>query len=294
MLKFAASERTKMLFMERRMQLEQNLLYRHEPGVSSQRYGDHDVVVSLTTYGRRIHSVWMAILSIMEQTMQANRIILWLDHSFENKPLPGSLQLLERRGLEVRFCDDLRSYKKLVPTLRLCPESTVVTIDDDAIYDSQLLEYLITPYLADPSRIYALRVSRIATDSEGALLPYRQWPTPSTEVCSHYNFFTGVGGVLYPPHSLDPEVLNEAVFTDICRHADDVWFKAMALKAGTPVCQAAGRSTTGENFLTDLSVQDMALYHINTEDQQLNDRQLAAVFARYNLYDKLPDCQTRK
>ena len=64
------------------------------------------------------HTTYDTIESIMEQTMKANRIILWLDYSFEKQPLPKALQLLQKRGLEIEYCKDIRSYKKLIPALK--------------------------------------------------------------------------------------------------------------------------------------------------------------------------------
>lgn len=72
-----------MEFTQRKVVIDQNMLFSTESGITTERYCDHDIIVSLTTYGRRIHSVYMAIESVMEQTMKPNRIILWLDHSFE-------------------------------------------------------------------------------------------------------------------------------------------------------------------------------------------------------------------
>ena len=105
------------LFFQRKMIMDDHLLHLKESGVTSHRYGDADIIVSLTTYGRRIHSVYATIESLMEQTMKANRIILWLDTSFQGKPLPQSIEMLKQRGLEVAFCKDVRSYTKLVPAL---------------------------------------------------------------------------------------------------------------------------------------------------------------------------------
>ena len=99
------------------------------------------------------------------------------------------------------------------------------------------------------------------------------------------NFPTGVGGVLYPPHSLDEEVLNESIFMDICTYADDVWLKAMALKKGTLSKKVYTHSS--EDFLMNEEVQDIGLRNINIENDFLNDKQISTVFQKYNLYQIL-------
>ena len=271
-------------FVQRKVQIDQNMLFSTEPGVTAERYCDHDIIVSLTTYGRRIHSVYLAIESIMEQTMKPNRIILWLDDSFEGKRLPESINKLRKRGLEVAFCKDVRSYKKLLPALCKYPDEAIITVDDDLIYEVNMLENLIVPYLQNPHAIYCNRAHKMIPDGKGKLLPYSSWgwETQETGVGDLY-FPTGVGGALYPPHSLDEEVKNEAVYMDICPFADDVWFKAMSLKKGTPVCRVETYHANGNEFLCDDEVQNMALCNRNV-GQSLNDKQLDAVFTKYNLY----------
>ena len=52
----------------------------------------------------------------------------------------------------------------------------------------------------------------------------------------NYNFKniqTGVGGVLYPPNSLNEEMIHSNVFKKITPTADDIWFWAAAVANGT-------------------------------------------------------------
>lgn len=275
----------------RRNQLIEHMMYGKERGVTSEKYTDHEIIVSLTTYGKRIYDVAFTIESIMQQSMKANRIVLWLDHSFDNKRLPQALVEQQKRGLEIAFCTDIRSYTKLVPALRRFPNDAIITIDDDALYDYDLLERLIVPYLEDSSYIYCYRYHRMKFDSEGQLLPYMQWDWACKNMeASHLNFLTGVGGVLYPPHSLSDEVTNEDVFLDICKHADDVWFNAMAIMNGTKVKKVYTRNETCEEYLLNQEVQDVGLLNINTVGEQLNDKQIHAVFSKYDLYKIVKGC----
>ncbi len=283
-LQSVSSSKHSLEFAQRKVQIDHNMLFCTEPGVTSERYCDHDIIVSLTTYGRRIHSVYMAIESLMEQTMKPNRIILWLDDSFEGKRLPESINKLRKRGLEVAFCKDVRSYKKLVPALCKYPDDAIITADDDIVYDVNMLENLIVPYIENPHAIYCNRAHKMVPDGQGKLLPYNSWEWCSRERGFSPLFFpTGVGGALYPPHSLDEEVKNEEVFMQICPAADDVWFKAMSLKKGTPVCHVETRHANGEEYLLDGETQDMGLANQNV-GQSMNDPQLDAVFTQYDLY----------
>ena len=282
------SEIKRLAFNIRREQLISHILNDRTLGVTTERYTNHDIIVSLTTYGKRIYDVPFTIESIMQQSMKPNRIILWLDNSFKDKQLPQSLLSQKKRGLEIFFCDDIRSYTKLVPALRTYPNDAIITIDDDCLYDFDILEKLITAYLQDSQYIYCTRFHRMTFAGDNTLKPYNEWEWRSKiEEASHLNFATGVGGVLYPPHSLDKEVSNESIFMDICKFADDVWFKAMAIKKGTLVKKVQTRSIKSEDYLENGDVQETGLRIINVKTDNLNDKQIKAVFEKYNLYSEL-------
>lgn len=60
--------------------------------------GDGDANVSLTSYGRRIDTVWKTIETIGAGTLKPRRVILWLDDPAVLADLPGSLRRLCARG----------------------------------------------------------------------------------------------------------------------------------------------------------------------------------------------------
>lgn len=272
------------LYENRKNQMIEHILHDSESGISEVRYTDHDIIVSLTTYGKRLHDVAFAIESIMQQSLKANRIILWLDETLQNRKLPEALVKQQERGLEIAFCKDIGPYKKLIPALRHIPEAAVITIDDDAIYDFDLLERLVFQHLSNPADICCFRFHRMTFSENGSLLPYMQWERQCADIRpSHLNFATGVGGVLYPPHSLDEEVLNEDVFLNICRTADDVWLKAMAIRKGTRIRPVFARNPDGDEFILNESVQDIGLLNQNMKGEMLNDRQIKAVFTKYDI-----------
>ncbi|MBO7591925.1 MAG: hypothetical protein J6T00_00950 [Bacteroidaceae bacterium] len=271
----------------RRYQLIEHILHDKESGVTSERYVDHDIIVSLTSYGKRIHDVAFAIESIMQQSMKANRIILWLDNSFENQRLPQALLNQQKRGLEIAYCKDLRSYKKLIPALRTYPNDAIITVDDDLLYDYDILEHLMVPYLEHPEYIHSCRGHQMLFDQDHQLHPYLKWRQNVSElgVVEHY-FLTSGGGTLFPPDSLDYEVFNEDVFMDICPFADDIWINAMAIMKGTIINKVYTRNKNGEDYILNWESQDTGLYKANVL-QNKNDKQIEAVFSRYSLYDKL-------
>ncbi len=286
---FCATLERDLRYESRCNDLIEHLLHDNAPGITEDHYTNQNIVVSLTSFGRRIHEVALTIESLMQQTRKANRIVLWLSDDLEKHPLPQALILQQRRGLEIKFCKDLRSYTKLIPQLKESPEDVIVTVDDDTLYDYDVLDHLITAYLLSPKMIHCCRVHRMLFDNHGHLLPYKKWEwNCSKEGPDKTYFITGVGGVLYPPHSLDDEVFNDVVFLDICPYADDVWFTAMAIKKGTPINKVFTRHEHGEDYIMNYQPLEHGLSEKNVHSFG-NDRQLSAVFDHFNLYDLLLD-----
>ena len=267
--------------------LTRNVLCSSETGISSECISDKEVVVSLTSYGRRIRDVYLAIESIMEGSVKPNRIILWLSEvEFKNVNLPICLQKQVRRGLEIRYCKDIRSYKKLIYALKIFPDSVIITIDDDAIYNFDFLENLIKTHNENPFCICANRVHCITRKQDSTINSYLKWEwcVVENKIYAEDVFFTGVGGVLYPPHSLHEEVFNEEVFAKICPTADDVWFNAMAKLKGTKICKSFTHSSKGEDFILNEDLQVDGLGSINNApENNQNDIQIKAVFERYKV-----------
>lgn len=216
--------------------LESEILRTGERGVSDEHMCESEVIISLTTYGNRINTVYLAIASLMRQSMRANRIILWLsEKEFRGGTLPATLRLLEKKGLEIKYCRDTRSYKKLIPTLSLYPDAIIITVDDDAIYDFELVDRLVRAHISEPTTVWGNRVHRMSIDKKGNIAPYKKWRSAVPMEESELNFATGVGGILYPPHIFLPEILDESKFMTLAPTADDIWFKAMELKSGVKV-----------------------------------------------------------
>lgn len=286
--KYFSSRVKELEFFVRKEQLENNILNSDKLGVTKEKYCDHDIIVSLTTYGKRLYVVHRTIETLMEQTMKANRIILWLSNDLKDSSMPEMLNRLVLRGLEIRFCEDLRSYKKLIPTLELYPNEVIITVDDDVLYERTLLEHLIKGYQANPDMVIATRCRFITFGGNNKLAPYKDWKL--VENTNHESILfmpTGVGGVLYPPRCFDSEVMNKDVFMSICKFGDDIWFKAMTLKRNVKTKKVYSFDPKGCEYLTDVSVQDMALFKNNLLGENMNDKQLYDVFSKYDIFSIL-------
>lgn len=277
------------IIQQRIYAMQEKTLNCQKHGTTENKISNEEIIVSLTTFGKRIYDVYLAIESIMQGTVKPNRIILWLsEKEFKGQQLPQTLILQQQRGLEIAYCEDIRSYKKLIPTLKVYPEATVITIDDDAIYEFDLVERLLNTHTKHPYAICSCRTHRIRVDNNNLPLSYLQWePCTEYDDDSPLNFPTTGGGTLFPPHSLHPEVLNQDLFSRICPTADDIWFHAMAVMNDTPILHV-DTPKPGGYYISIPSSNIGALCSSNTDpDNCMNDFQLKAVYDKYDLFSKL-------
>lgn len=232
-------------------------------------------VVSLTTFGPRIPIVYIAIESIGRGTVKPSRLILWLDEAERARELPDSLQRLARRGLDIRYCEDIGPHKKYFPYVQSQPrfDLPLVTADDDVIYPKYWLRELMQAYTAFPDCINCLRAKNVRLEG-AALAPYDNWRSCTDTRPSHLHFATGVSGVVYPPAF--QQVLKDAGdgFRSVCPRADDIWLHAQALRHGFRVRQARPRAV---HFVEVRGTQKSSLNRSNVQGGG-NDRQLQAMY----------------
>ena len=273
-----------------RQQMAQRILECRDWGPASGGNRDTGLIVSLTTHGNRIHAVCYAIESIFAQTWKPDRVVLFLgDKEFEGKTLPLALQRQVERGLEIHYVEDIGPHTKLIPALKAFPEATIITVDDDYMYSFDAVERLVRVHEAYPGAVCCASSVLMKKDQHGGLMPYRSYPFcyPDQDELSHAFLAEGFGGALYPPHCLSEEVFNTICMKELSPQADDLWFKAMELLAGTPVVQMARNRHWFNSVTKEINVQDDGLRHHNI-DGGGNDAQLNRLFTHYQLFDRLP------
>ena len=193
------------------------------------------LIVSLTSFPYRIPTVHMTIESILNQTYKPNLIVLQLaEEEFPNKEkdLPENLLKLTKCGLIIKWNKiNTKSYKKLIPTLKEYPNDIIITIDDDIIYDINMIKYLWDSYIKNPDYICCHRTTKILWNDDSFIVkPKHFYKKPSFA-----NKLVGCGGVLYPPNSLYKDVLNDELFLSLAPTNDDIWFWMMAVLNDTRI-----------------------------------------------------------
>ena len=201
-----------------------------EYGVTKEKRNPQ-LIVSLTSFPARINTVHLTINTLLRQKVKPDRVILWLtEEQFPNGKLPDELIRLLDLGLEIKYCEDLRSYKKLVPTLKEFPDDIIVTVDDDMFYPTDWLEGLYDAYLKNPENIYTRRGCRVQiVDGKISVLKPRSYNFDYNFPIDMNNLIMGGSGTLYPPNSLHNDIFNIEQIKNLIPTHYDIYFWIMAI-----------------------------------------------------------------
>ncbi|MEZ9047403.1 glycosyl transferase [Vibrio cyclitrophicus] len=243
-----------------------------------------NLVVSLTTYNKRVKDVFLVIESLGRQTKKAGKIILWLDkQEFDSDNLPLILKSQVSRGLTIKFCDNLKSYKKLLPTIDCFYDANIITVDDDVLYPYYFIENLLLESTRYPDTVVCYRAHKMLRDANGNIQPYKMWEHKTSITEPGFDIFpTGIGGVLYPPGVLHKKCLDYNQALQLAPNADDVWFKAMTTMAGNKSKLVSQYFNYDEDFIDLIDAQDIALNASNVQGGE-NDIQINKVYEYYDI-----------
>ena len=209
---------------------------------------EEKIVVSLTSFPARIDCVGYSIKSLFNQTVKPDRIVLWLaTEQFENQKLPELLETLKSKGLEIRFCEDLKSHKKYHYALKeQKPDELIITYDDDLIYPENSIEKLVKSHKKYPKCVIANR-AQAAVIENGEFLPYSKWKVRSSigvKQPSSVLFPSTGGGALYPYNAVNKEAFNVEKMKDIAFSADDLWMRFMSALNDTKIVKTVKNHKT--------------------------------------------------
>ena len=235
-----------------------------------------NLLVSLTSYPARINDVWKVIECLKKQSVLPEKIILWLSYDqFKNRSCIPEEVLQQEDGLfEVRLVEeDIRSHKKYYYAFQQYPDWTTITCDDDVFYDTNMIKRLVETSKLFPGCVVANHSTEISFGITGDVVSYAEWDNKEIPGLSRNRCQIGIGGVLYPPHSLDEMVMDKNAFMREAPYADDLWLNAMARLKHVPVIQAS------KKFLPLPVVGNSeSLSDINNGENK-NDEQLASIRA---------------
>lgn len=197
-----------------------------------------DIIVSLTSFPGRLDSLHLVLNSLFNQTLRPNIIHLYLGNSefVSHDKIPDSIKNFKSMGLKIFLVKNIFQYKKYVYLKSINEYSPVITVDDDTIYPTNMIEKLVEFHKKYPSVVICNRNHLITYDEKGNTNPYQKWKKEFVNTKpSHDNFATGVGGVLYPKGFIDEYCINSKLIMRHAPYADDVWLKINAIRRNIKV-----------------------------------------------------------
>ena len=255
------------------------------------------VIISLTSIQSRLNEVSHTIESLLNQSLKADRIVLWLSeksHLLDDgiKEIPDELSELTKMGLEIKWTKNIGPYRKLIPTAKLMNRENclIVTADDRVEYPKDWLKGLVDEYNKNEGCVICYQ-GRIMDESNHqnkwrkrkGLKPYAKWTRthevedtkllgPNLDI-----FPDGRGGVLYPSERLHEEIFNKSIYLKMAPQNEDLWFKAITMITDTKVkCVQNNYSLPETEDLVESRY--FGLVHTDPNDQVINQ-----LFERYRL-----------
>lgn len=190
-----------------------------------------DIVVSLTSFPKRLDTLWLTIRSMKCQTILPSKIVLYLLNSEVSwDSLPKSIVNEVDDIFEIRFRDgEFKAHGKYHFAMKDYPNSCIVTIDDDMIYPYDTIESLWNAHVQYPNFVITNNTHQVQMDNK-SVNSYSEWQSiyNSDQIIDLPNLIPmGVGGALYPPHVLYKDALNFELAKKLSYFADDLWLYAM-------------------------------------------------------------------
>jgi hypothetical protein len=215
------------------------------------------ILISLTSYKKRFIFLPTVIKSLRNQSMIPNKIVLVLSkNDMKNYKL-------KMNGIDIMIVNkDLKPHKKYYYTMLKYPEYAILTVDDDIIYCKNMIKSLYNSYISHPNIVSGRRGHLMKYKKNGELNKYISWNFEHKKIIkANYDiFFTGVGGILYPPDILN---INKC-YLNIIKETilgDDITLKNIEINKGIEVKWVPNKHLQGLKIMTNS--EDNPLYKIN-------------------------------
>ena len=252
--------------------------------INESDYFNHtnNIIVSLTSFPARMKTIHKAIESIIKQSLRPNKIILWLyekEFPKKEKNIPKKVLKFRTHGLLIKYYPtNLKSHLKLIPTLKLYPNSFIITIDDDIYYKRDMIEKLYNSYLKNPKDIHAHRTSKIIFNKTKNNFDIINEGIDNYNISTYLNILNGVGGVIYPPNCFNNDIFNETLIFKLAKTNDDLWFWVQAVLKGTKIKVVENGYSKLNNIKGS---QKIALGRLNNIGPKLFYKDLKKIFDYY-------------
>lgn len=232
--------------------------------VKKRKY-EEDTIISLTSFGKRLSTVWITIESLLRQKNIYCQIHFYISENEKNIKIPF-INHMKKNGVVVHYVEDLKSYKKFYFAAKEYGNKNIITVDDDIIYPNYLISSLIKA-LNEQACVCCFRCHEI-TKKNGVINSYKDWNEVNIGNTRGMNLLpTGVGGIIYPKGYFSEELLNKELFMKMMPTTDDIWIRFWGIAKGIEVYKV---SQDYKNWIAIRFTQKNRLGIVNNGDS-LND-----------------------
>lgn len=194
------------------------------------------VIISMTSWPKRIKFVAKAIFSLIQQNVENSKyhiVLVLATPEFPNreKDLPDDLQIMAETGIVeiIWYNKNIYSHKKLMPTLEKYPENPILVCDEDIIHPNDWLSYFIKDHEKYPNDILVGGcVYDVGFEKNGTFNPmkkhYMDRPEFANKEIINRRPANGFGGVLYPAHTFtDKRFFDIDLLMKLSKDSDESW-----------------------------------------------------------------------
>ena len=231
------------------------------------------IIVSMTTWPPRFAFAQQAMSAIVEQVKADNLqdrvhlvMVLSEDEVCYAETRSEACELIckmEKLGVEVIYDrGNIRSHKKLIPTLEKYPNNPVLVVDDDNVQCKGWLKTFVNDYdKHSDDIIYGQSLSRVELQCDRVVEKREPFAYEQTgNVTVNMKPASGSAGTLYPAHTFtDQRFFDRELFMRLSPTSDETWQWAFAKIAGKTFRQLSGCNIP---FML-AAPPDSALWHIN-------------------------------
>lgn len=229
------------------------------------------LIISMTSYPARINGVGRVFFSILNQNVprdQYHLVLVLAEPEFPNRfaDLPKDLQLMVSRGLIelIWHPTNIKSHKKLMPTLAKYPNNDILVIDDDVYRPAGWLQCFIDDHKAHPTDIITGLIHFYLKGNKFISYPnYKIGCQEFGKVIPNGRPANGHGGTLYPAHTFsDPRFFDEKLFMTLSPTSDESWQFYFNQLEKKPI-RLISKPCNLWNFVPGSQSQPTALWRVN-------------------------------
>ena len=180
------------------------------------------LIISMTSYPPRIKFVKNTFISIINQNISSifyHCVLVLSISEFPNKELDlpqDLLNLIYVEGIEILwYKKNIRSHKKLIPTLKKYPNNSILIIDDDNLREEGFIQTFLDDH-KKYSHDIIFGYSRFVLNKNYKFIKKNK--------IKEKEYIYGLGGTLYPPNTFtDKRFFYENIYMKLSPSSDESW-----------------------------------------------------------------------